>query len=110
MTRSTYVTPISNSRPISTITSDTLLDSTFKTILVDASGGNVTLTLPLAAAFYNPSTKESISYNIKQIDLSINTVFITPQPLELIDLSPATSLGSMGIIHIQSDGTNWWLI
>ena len=63
---------------VTTITTSTLLDDTYGTVLVDATSGNVTVTLPAAA-------NGTMFYRIKKIDTTSNLVIITPQSGETID-------------------------
>jgi hypothetical protein len=74
-------------------------------IVVDASGGSVTVTLPAAAA-----AKGRI-YHIKKTDASANSIVIDGNASETIDgaltLATTTQYHSFTLV---CDGSNWWLI
>lgn len=84
------------SLPIITVTANTTLDATHYTVLVDASGGNRTITLPPIAGC------QGRIYNISKIDSSINTVTVDGDASETImALGPATTTQV-----ISTQGTN----
>jgi hypothetical protein len=64
---------------ITVVNTDTLLDETYGTVLVNASSGTVAITLPAIADGFTKI------YNIKKVDSSSNLVVITPQTGETID-------------------------
>lgn len=79
--------------------------STEKTILGNASAGQITLTLPAASAYVN-----GILY-FKKIDASTNTVIIDANGNELIDGSYTYVISSQyNSIAIQSNGTAWYVL
>jgi hypothetical protein len=75
------------------------------TILIDASGGNVALTLPTAVGCAGRM------YIIKRIDGSANAGNINSHGSEEIEgsTSPA-SVAAMSSIMIQSDNSGWWKV
>ena len=84
---------------------DTLADEFMRTILVDASGANRTITLPTAAS------AKWRKYIIKKIDASANTVTIDADAAETIDGALTQVLAAQyDFIEIQSDGTQWWIV
>lgn len=93
--------------PIKTVTSNYIATLADFTILVDAGGGAVTLTLPAA------SSASSHLYNIKKIDSSANIITIQANAAELIyNVSGSntlyiTSQGSAAPIHC--DGIAWYV-
>ncbi|OXA89543.1 hypothetical protein B0A66_14085, partial [Flavobacterium hercynium] len=89
---------------ISTKTSNYTALATDETLLVNATGGNVTITLPSA------SSSLGKKYAIKKIDNSTNNVVITTAG-GTID-TQASITGSVWLQRwvIQSDGTNWYII
>lgn len=92
------------SAQITTINSDTLLDTTHYTILVDTQSGNVTITLP------NASTVSGKLYHIKKVT-NINNVIIDPYSTQMIDdLTTKTISVQWETITIQSNGNNWFII
>jgi hypothetical protein len=75
------------------------------TIIVDATAGAVTITLPAA------SSNAGRIYNIKKIDASANSVTIDPNGAELID--GAATFGNTTQyrnFQIQCDGTGWHVL
>ncbi len=90
---------------IDTVTSNTTVDLTNGTILVDSSSGNIVITLP-ASAEANKKV-----YNIKKIDSSNNTVTIDGESGELIDgASTAVITIQYESITIQSNGIAWYIL
>lgn len=91
--------------PIRTSLIDTTLTINDYTVLVNATGGNTTVTLPDAA------TVTGIIYNIKKKDTTINIVTISAVGGQTIDNTPNQTLTvPYQSITIQSDGANWWVI
>jgi len=71
-------------------------------IRVNASSGNVTLTLPAA------STHTGYVFHIKKIDSSINAVIIDGDAAELIDgLATYSITDPLHTIQVLSNGTGW---
>lgn len=74
------------------------------TILVNAAGGVVTLSLPTAVGIAGKV------FNFKKIDSSANVVSISASGAELID-----GAGSMNLtvqyeaVILRGDGANWWI-
>lgn len=91
--------------PIVTLTSNTTLDSTYGVVLVDASGGAVTITLPPI------STRLGRIYIVKKIDSSGNSVTIDGDASETIDGSTtkAKSTQYQGWM-ITPSATEWSII
>ena len=95
------------SMSIITVNSDTTLDITHHTMLVNTASGNITITLPINS----PGITGRI-YKIKNI--GSNNVNILPNTDGgSIDSSPNLTLPSgLGLSSttaiLQSDGTNWW--
>lgn len=89
---------------VTKVATDTLV-LTEDVILVDASGGSVTLNLPAAA------TAGRKIYNVKKIDGTGNSVIIDADSTETIDgaltLSTVTQYESFTIV---CDGTAWYII
>ncbi|HKX23646.1 MAG TPA: hypothetical protein VJM46_00255, partial [Candidatus Saccharimonadales bacterium] len=80
----------------------TLLDHT---VLANASGGSLTLTLPTAGALTGKS------YTLKKIDASANAVTIATSGSQTIDGNPDFVLPAQWrYITVQSDGVNWFII
>jgi hypothetical protein len=89
---------------LETITSNTALNSTHSTVLIDTSSGNVTVTLPAA------STVTDRIYTIKLID-DTNTGDVATNGSEEIDGDSNNFVLTLHeSIQIQSDGSNWWII
>lgn len=93
------------SAPISTKSSNYTMTTADGTILVDATSGNITVTLPTAA-----SAVESI-FTIKKKDVTFHTVTVDANGAELIDGAATYVLSTQyEAIKIQSDGSAWWII
>lgn len=93
------------SAAITTITVDTTIDNTYSTVLVDASGGVVTVTLPDA------NGNEGLILTIKKIDSSSNNVVLDGQADDLIDGELTKIISSQyDSLSLQSDNTNWYII
>lgn len=91
--------------PIETVTTATTLNNSHYAVMVDATGGAVTVTLPAAAA------NKHRSYIVKKIDVSANAVTVDGNGAETIDDSATYSLASQyDKVQILSDGTEWWVI
>lgn len=90
---------------IKTKTTDYTVTPLDHTILVDASGGNVIITLPAA------SDNLGAIFVIKKIDNTGNTVTIDGDALELIDGSLTVVTGvQWTAITVQSNGTDWFIL
>lgn len=92
-------------RNIVTVSTNTLASVQHDTILVDASGGALTITLPPAAS------ASGHILTVKKIDGSINAVTIDPDGAETIDdAATRTLLLQYSSVTIHSDGTEWWVL
>jgi hypothetical protein len=86
--------------PIKTVTSSYTLTVADSTVLVDASSGNKTITLPSAEA--------GLTFTVKKIDSSVNTV--TLSSTANIDGSTNKVLSTQyDKFTLISDGTNWFI-
>jgi hypothetical protein len=75
------------------------------TVLVDATGGEITTGLPTAAE------KEGKIFTIKKVDSGPNAVIIDPYSDETIDGASTYDLAEgTNSVTIQSDGTNWHVL
>lgn len=93
-------------RSIRTVNIDTTILSTDYTIEVDASGGNITISLPTAVSQFAGGNGRI--YNIKKIDLSTNIVTIIPTAPNNIDGIANLIISAKDVNYtIQSNGTNW---
>lgn len=80
------------------------------TLLVDATSGNLTITLPTAASAYN-TTSGGYVFTVKKIDTSANTVTIKGDGAETIDGVNTQVLSTQWMSYqVQSNGTNWFII
>ena len=82
--------------PIKTVNANYTIIEADWTILVDASGGAITITPP------NVATYEGFTFDIKKIDSSANIVSITG-----MDEGTGTIIEQYASITIKSDGTYW---
>lgn len=91
-------------RNIQTYSANTVLTNFNSIVLVNASGGSRTITLPA------PSSMRGAILNIKKIDSSLNAVIISA-PSGTIDGIATRSLPyQWDSLMITSDGTNFYLI
>jgi hypothetical protein len=84
---------------ITTVTSNTVLNDSYCTVLVDASAGNVVITFPAAS---NANRKKI--YIIKKTDASLNTVSFNA------DGTAITLVNQFSGKQVQSDGNAWYVI
>lgn len=90
---------------INSVSANTTLDSSYYTVLVDASGGARTITLPAAV---NNSAR---IYIIKKTDSSGNSVTVDANASETIDGATTYVLTvQYESITVQCDGSNWHII
>ena len=89
--------------PIVTKTSDYTATYTDRTILIDSTSNDVTITLPTASG-------NTAVYILKNIN-NTNTITIETNGSEEIDGSTDGFILAYlhEVIRIQSDGTNWWI-
>ena len=71
-------TKVNQLSAVEVVNQNTLLDESYGTVLVDASAGPITISLPSVTEF-------QIVYHIKKIDSSSNIVTIQPQVGETLD-------------------------
>jgi len=88
---------------VHTVTSNTTLGADHHVVLVNASDGSRTITLPDA------TTCAGRQYIIKKIDSSSNTVTVSPQSGQTIDGQSSVNITAQyGIVRVVSDGSNWY--
>lgn len=88
-----------------TITSSKTIKTNTKMNFVDASGGNITLTLPPA------SEAARREYHIKKVDVSSYTVNIQTPGSETIDRETDITITKTDTSRrLYSDGNNYWII
>lgn len=96
------VFPTFNTREINA--SETLEDDDYL-VLVDATAGAVTATLPTAAS------KEGSKVTVKKTDVSVNAVTVEGDGSETIDGAANVSLAAQyDSVTVASDGTEWWIV
>lgn len=97
--------PIHEIRTLVSKTGDYTVSTTDRFIIVDASGGNITITLPEA------STCQGYEFTIKKIDSSVNTVTIDGDGAETIDDDTTQIISNQyDAITVTSDNSEWWII
>lgn len=90
---------------VASVNADTTLDATHRTVLVDSSGGDVTITLPTAVGITGRI------YEIKKVSSDTNVVIIDPNGAETVDGATDFRLaGQYNAVTVQSDGANWRVI
>ncbi len=96
---------INDTPPIVTKTAAYTLTKDDKVILVDATGGAITITLPPAAF------SKSLIYVIKKIDVSANAITVDGNASETIDGATTQALSSQWDgIRIGCNGTAWFIL
>ena len=73
-------------------------------IFVNASAGNITITLPTASGIIGRQ------YIIKRVDGTANNVTIDPNASETIEAASSKSLMDQSSVVIVSDNSNWWIM
>lgn len=71
---------------------------------VDATSGNLTITLPAAAS------NAGVTWVFKRVDTTSSIVTVDANASELIDLDLTFSLNALEAITLSSNGTQWFLI
>jgi hypothetical protein len=91
--------------PIKTVTANYTVSHNDYSIMVNASAGPVTITLPAAAG-------GTSVMNIKKIDASTNAVTIVVSGSDKVDLGTSLEMAlQLQAFQIQSDGvSNWWVL
>jgi len=94
---------LTNNRAIRAVSANTTALQTDFTILVDATAGDVTITLPAA--------QTGLVLNCKKTDISSNAMIIDADGAETIDgeLTQQT-ITQNATLTVQSDGSNWHII
>jgi len=86
------------------ITTDTTLTTDNLLVLVDATSGNITVTLPTAVG------NSDHTFCVKKIDSSANTVTIKADGIELVeDESNIVITDQYEEIPVISDNVGWWI-
>jgi hypothetical protein len=94
-----------NARAIRTVSINTTILLTDYTVLVDATSGNLIITLPTAVS------ASGYAFNIKKIDSSVNTVMLDGNGVEVIDGTLTKIISNQySSITVQSNGTGWYII
>jgi len=113
ITSGTLPPTIASTRKIVTFVVNHSLVLTDDVILMDATGGDLVVDLPLASSAFDIPTDKGQRFTIKKIDTSVvNTVTIDPALGDLIDGQVNTILQTAArpFVTIISDGSNWFLI
>lgn len=93
---------------IVTVTGNTTLDATHRTVLVNNTG-SVTITLPTAASAFGDGVGRI--YTVKKISAAANDVIIDPNGAETIDDAASKTLTLKdSSISFQTNGTTWKII
>ena len=87
------------------LTNGALVSEDDHDIFLNASGGNVTVTLP------NPALVPNREFRFKRVDSAANTCTVARFASEQID-GQASSLPLYSLMArtLKSDGTNWWIV
>lgn len=99
-----YPGGVLDSTSVTTVTTNTLVGA-YNIVLVDASAGNVTISLPAAASVNNQN------FEVKKIDSTSNLVIIDADGSETIDGDTTMTLAFQNsAIDLVSNGTSWYII
>jgi hypothetical protein len=91
--------------PYDSVSTDTTLDTTYSVVAVDASGGDVDITLPSAVGI------EGRTFSVKKIDSSSNSVRVNAAAAEAIDGSATATIRVRYVsITVISDNADWHII
>lgn len=92
--------------PIRTETANYEIEPEYdRIVLVDASGGAVTITLPLAA------NADATFYGVKALDVTGGNVIVDGNGAETIDGAANVTLAvQYQSVFVISDGTEWWIL
>lgn len=97
------VTTETNFSPL-IVSGDVTLDGSYRTVLVDASGGNLTITLPSVAS-------GSYEFRIKKTDATGFTVTIDGVGSETIDGALTQIISAQYVsLTITNNPAAWWII
>lgn len=113
LTSSTLPPTIASTRKIETFVVSHTLVLTDDVILMDATGGNLIVDLPLASSAFDATDDKGQRFTIKKIDASnVNIITIDPALGDLIDGNTTITLetDARPFVTIISDGTNWFFI
>lgn len=95
-------------RNVLTVTTPTYTTTIYDyLILVDATANNITITLLPAAAH---GVGRTITYRIKRLDSSANTVTVIPSGADLIDDLPSMILMPLVSKDFNSDGISRYVV
>jgi len=83
-----------------------------RVILVNTSGGNVSINLPTAASVWNSTSSTSQEFTVKRITTDVNYVSLIPNGSDLVDGNTSYNIvgPALGSVTFVSDGTNWHII
>lgn len=91
--------------PCSIFSVDVSLGNNHSVVLVDASGGARTITLPLA------SSCPGRTYTVKKVDSSANTVTVQRSGTDTIDGAASyTLVAQYNFVTLVNNSSNWWVI
>ena len=94
-----------NLAAITTVTGNYTINNSDCTVLCDATGGNITITLPAA------DSADERRFSIKKIDSSANLVTITPSGANTVDGESSVIIELQWVnVVVQSNGTNWYIL
>lgn len=100
-------TPTIRKRPFSTKTANYTLTTADDTIYANATGGNITMTLPTPASAGGSGVTQS--FRIKRIDSSANTVTVQVSGGANMDTYSSMSLSPYYSADFQSNGTQYYI-
>lgn len=91
-------------KSITTVTGNYTILADDDILLINATGGDITVTLPTAVGI------KGKVYTTKRIDNSANTVTVDGDGSETVDDNADYNLFYLEFVEIGSDNSNWWTI
>jgi len=85
------------------VTSDTTIDFTYNTYVVDATSGSLTITI-------DPSPGDGENFTISRIDSSTNSVYVTAGSASINENPYTTTLDRLDNVQLASLSGNWYTI
>jgi len=91
-------------RVVSTVTASSTVSDGDHTTIVDATAGDITVTMPSAVG------RSYLEFRIKRSDSSNNSVFLVPDGVETIDTETLISMQLFESLTLVSDNANWFIV
>ena len=106
----TYLDGKSPFSPISSKAVNYTITSSDGIVIVDATSGDITITLPTAASSYDSGVGSIFTIKRSADDSSGNTLTVDADGSETIDGDLTKTLSAGSAMQIISNGSNWYII